>query len=55
MDQRCKDKKIFVSPQIKELMNDRDFDEVLAGTEKIAWEAFKLIVDNFLGNHKAHN
>jgi hypothetical protein len=44
-----------VGPQIKELMNDRNRDEVLEGTEKTAWEAFKLVVDNFLGNHKAPN
>jgi hypothetical protein len=27
---------IFVDPQIKELMNDMSFDEVLEGTEKTA-------------------
>lgn len=41
MDQRYKSKrKIFVDPQIKEVMNDRNSDEVLDGTKETAWEAF---------------
>jgi hypothetical protein len=34
-------------------MNDRNLDEVLEGTEKTAWEAFKLLLDNFLGKYRA--
>jgi hypothetical protein len=56
MDQRYKIKEgIFVGPQIKDLVNDRNCDEVLEETEKTAREALKLVVDNFLGNHKAPN
>jgi hypothetical protein len=29
-------------------MIDRNFDEFVEGTEKTAWEAFRLVVDNFL-------
>jgi hypothetical protein len=36
-------------------MNDRNFDGVLEGTEKTVWEALKLVIDNFLGNHKVPN
>jgi hypothetical protein len=36
-------------------MSDRNLDEVLEGTEKSVWEAFRLVVNNFLGNHKAPN
>jgi hypothetical protein len=36
-------------------MNDMSFDEVLEGTEKTAWEAFNLVVNKSLGNHKALN
>jgi hypothetical protein len=31
-------------------MNDRNFDEALEGIEMTVWEAFKLVVDNFLAD-----
>jgi hypothetical protein len=41
MDQRYKIKrKIFVDPQIKEVMNDRNSDEIPGGTKESACEAF---------------
>jgi hypothetical protein len=43
----------FVDPQIKELMNDSNVDEVPEGTEKTARESFRLVLYNFLGNRKA--
>ena len=46
---------VFVGPQIRELMNDSQFDNSLAGDEKKAWESFKLVVSNFLGNHRSDN
>jgi hypothetical protein len=46
---------IFVGPQIREVINDDKFSAVLEGEEKHAWEAFKLVVSNFLGNHKSSN
>jgi hypothetical protein len=30
-------------------MNDRSFNEVLEGTERIEWEALKFVADTFLG------
>jgi hypothetical protein len=36
-------------------MNDKNFDEVLAGDEKRAWEAFKWAVYSFVGRLKASN
>jgi hypothetical protein len=36
-------------------MHDRNIGEVLEGTKKIAWEAFILVVDNFLGRLKVPN
>jgi hypothetical protein len=44
---------IFVGPQIKSVINERNFDEVLEGTENTAWGAFKLVSDNFLCRYKA--
>ena len=46
---------IFVGPQIRELMQDKHFDENLNKTERNAWLSFKRICKDFLGNHKAEN
>ena len=46
---------IFVGPQIRDLIKDVHFDELLQGAEKEAWEALKLVVAHFLGNHKTSN
>ncbi len=42
---------ILIGPQIWELMWNHKFDRCLVGYEKNAWESFKLIMKNFLGNH----
>ena len=44
---------IFIGPQIRELMQDKQFDEDLNETERNAWLPFKKICKDFLGNHKA--
>ena len=44
---------IFNGPDIRELMSDRRFGAVLQGAEKVAWDAFKDVVNNFLGNQRA--
>ena len=44
---------IFIGPQIRELMCDPKFKNKLNPVEFAAWEAFVLVVQNFLGNHKA--
>jgi len=46
---------IFIGPQIRELMQDKHFDEDLNGTERNAWLFLKRILKDFLGNHKAAN
>jgi len=46
---------IFISHQIRELMQDKQFDEDLNETERSAWLLFKKIFKDFLGNHKAAN
>ena len=43
----------FIRPQIRELMQDKQFDEDLNETEINAWLSFKRICKDFLGNHKA--
>ena len=46
---------IFIGPQIRELMQDKQFEEDLNETETNAWLSFKRICKDFLGNHKADN
>ena len=42
---------IFVGPEIRKLMLNEEFDSRLNPVELAAWNALKLIVANFLGNH----
>jgi len=44
---------MFIVPQIRELMQDKQFDEDLNETERNAWLSFKRICKDFSGNHKA--
>ena len=46
---------VYIGPQIRELMQDKQFDEDLNTTERNAWLSFKRICKDFLGNHKAAN
>jgi len=46
---------VFIGPQIRELMQDKQFDEDLNETGRNAWLSFKSICKDFLGNHKAAN
>jgi len=46
---------IFIGPQIKKLMQEKQLDEDLNETERNAWLSFKRICNDFLGNHKAAN
>lgn len=47
---------VFNGPQIRELIkNDTEFKVLLTSNEKEAWESFKSVVANFLGNHRASN
>ena len=36
-------------------MNDKHFEDLLVGPEKIAWKTFKDVIENFLGNYRAPN
>ena len=46
---------IFIGPQIKELMQDKQFHEDLNETERNVWLSFKRICKDFLGIHKRAN
>jgi len=46
---------IFVGPQIRGLIRDGKFEDLLSQIEKSAWKSFKSIVKKFLSNYKAPN
>jgi hypothetical protein len=46
---------VFIGPQIRKLFRDEQFDHILSGNEKRAWNDFRLVATNFLGNNKAGN
>jgi len=48
-------KGMFIGPQVRELIQEKQCDEDLNETERNAWLSCKRICKNFLGNHKAAN
>ena len=46
---------VFIGPQIRQFLQDSEFDQALFGKEKLAWQAFKLVATKFLENTKADN
>ncbi|UYV60357.1 hypothetical protein LAZ67_1000940 [Cordylochernes scorpioides] len=46
---------IFVGPQIRELLQDENFQNSLNEVEEAAWNSFRNVCKNFLGSVKAEN
>ena len=46
---------VFVGPQIKKILECKEFPKMLTTKEKAAWNSFVAVVRGFLGNHKAEN
>jgi hypothetical protein len=46
---------IFIGPEIRKLIRDSLFRLELTEQEQTAWDAFVLVVHNFLGKHRADN
>ncbi|XP_071052774.1 uncharacterized protein [Onthophagus taurus] len=44
---------IFDGPKIRSLIKNQDFKNHMNQVESQAWSSFVLVVENFLGNHKA--
>ena len=44
-----------MAPQIRELVKDSHFKELLEDVELRAWKALKAVIENFLGNNIAGN
>ncbi|ESO12521.1 hypothetical protein HELRODRAFT_159075 [Helobdella robusta] len=51
----AKIKGIFVGPQIRKVIGDKHFQDMLNGKDLEAWVAFKSLVFNFLGNNKSNS
>ena len=45
--------RIFIGAQIRELMQDLEFDECSRNEERKDWLSVKNVIRNFLGNHKS--
>ena len=46
---------IFLGPQINTMFKSKTLEEKMNETEKEAWQAFRGVVDGFLGNKKDPN
>jgi len=46
---------VFVGPQIRDLLNDNQFEETMDDHQLAAWRAFKAVCQGFLGNLRAPN
>ena len=44
---------VFIGPQIRAVMQDKEFVNKLLEVEKLAWLAFQSVCTNFLGNKKS--
>jgi hypothetical protein len=46
---------VFIGHQIRKPFRDEQFDHILSGNEKRAWNDFRLVATKFVGNNKAGN
>ena len=46
---------IFDGPRIRPLFKDKNFMTKMTVNEKAAWQSFKSVCENFLGNKKCKN
>lgn len=46
---------IFIGPQIKQMLACKELEEKMNMCEKSAWQAFRQVVNGFLGNNKCDN
>lgn len=42
-------------PDIRRLIKDQRFDDILLDSEKIAWRSVKEVISGFLGKHRSQN
>lgn len=44
---------VFTGPDIRKLMKSTEFELKMTDIEKNAWQSFRSVINNFLGNHKS--
>ena len=47
--------RVFIGPQIRELVQDSEFDECLSSEERKGWLFVKNVIRNLFGNHKSEH
>ena len=43
---------VFVGPQIKRILASEELEKQRSNLKRNAWQAFRMIVEGFLGNHR---
>ena len=43
---------IFVGPQMRRMLASEELEKQMSDLERNAWQAFRMIVEGFLGNHR---
>ena len=46
---------VFVGPQIKKVLESKEFPKNLTRVQEAAWSSFVAVANGFLGNHRAEN
>lgn len=46
---------VFAGPDIRKLMKCKEFISKMKPDEKKAWQSFRMVIENFLGNNKSTN
>lgn len=46
---------VFTGPQIRVMLRSKDLEQRMSGLERKAWQAFRQVVNGFLGNHRSEN
>ena len=43
---------LFVGPQIKRMLASEELEEQMSDLDRNVWQAFRMTVEGFLGNHR---
>ena len=43
---------IFVGPQTRRMLASEELEEQMSDLERNAWQAFRMTVEGFVGNHR---
>ena len=46
---------MFLGPQIRRMLASEELKEQISDLERNAWQAFRMILQGFIGNHQRHD